>query len=542
MAKAIVLCERILKLCRETFPNVETGGYDDWNCEQEVNRIFELIKEVSLERCEVVLQTFVEYDYASECSGVEIVEGSDQAELTNCTDSSIPMDSEITSQETLTPISQEWEHETIDSVDFTLEEMKYIVTFYDSRKRNKLASTKRRYKKVKDYRMIARFKEYIQKNGRKQEKLAEVEEYVKMKFNYAKERFLHVCERDIQRWGGQKARVLGLPFKASRNWLSFIKKKHRYVSRKITKYVTRREIESREDLENAAMEFVNEVTRECQGIDANDIYNFDESGFKYEFSPKRTLSFKGEKDTLAVISSHNANSHSYTIMPLLSMSGKLEGKLLVCLQEPKGIIGPRVSEGLEVPENIYLLASKSGKMDKALMKRWINDCLEPLASQKRIVLLYDSWKGHLDPTLYDNLKNDCKRFVIPAGTTSLIQPLDRHFFIEYKLFRRKIFDRVNLDEVDLDLHTRQNVIKMHSLIYNQLQAPVFNALGQYAWFSCTYLKERVQFQSVNDKCFNADYDKCEQDRCTDESFMQCAHCNLYLCLNHSLVQLHFHNV
>jgi len=113
------------------------------------------------------------------------------------------------------------------------------------------------------------------------------------------------------------------------------------VSRQITKYVTKREIECHEDLENAAIEFVNEVTNECQEIDPNDIYNFDESGFKYEFSLTATLSFKGEKDTIALISSHNANSHSYTIMPLLSMSGKLEGKLIVCLQEPKGIIGPR---------------------------------------------------------------------------------------------------------------------------------------------------------------------------------------------------------
>jgi len=540
MAKALILCEKLLKLCHETFPNVETGEYLHWNCEQELHRIFDLIKEATLERCDIVVENFVEYDYANECSGVEVIE--DSAEVTNSSDSLVIMDSENTSQEILTPISQEWESETIDNVNFTLPEMKYIVSYYDSIKRNKLACTKRRYSKVKDYKMIARFKKYLQKNGRKQEKIAEVEKYVKMKFDDAKARFLHVCERDMQRWGGQKARLLELPFKASRTWLSFIKRKYRYVSRKITKYVTKREIDSRDDLQNAAIEFVNEVTTACKGINPDDIYNFDESGFKYEFSPKRTLSFKGEKDTVGLLTSHNANSHSYTIMPLLSMSGKLEGKLLVCLQEPKGIIGPRVSETLEVPENIYLLASKSGKMDKALMKRWINDCVEPLTAQKSIVLIYDSWKGHLDSNLYENLKNDCKRFVIPAGTTSLAQPLDRHFFIEYKLFRRKIFDRVNLDEMELDLHKRQNVIKMHSLIYNQLQAPVFNALGKYAWFSCTYLTERVKFQSVNDKCFNALYDKCEHDNCTEESFMQCAHCNLYLCLTHCLVELHYHRI
>jgi len=75
----------------------------------------------------------------------------------------------------------------------------------------------------------------------------------------------------------------------------------------------------------------------------------------------------------------------------------------------------------------------------------------------------------------------------------------------------------------LDLHKRQNIMKMHSLIYNQLQAPTFYALGQYTWFLCTYLKECVHFQIVNENCFKSYNDKCEQESCTEESVMQCAH-------------------
>jgi len=42
MAKAIVLYERLLRLCRETFSNVETSEYESWKCEVEVNKMFNI--------------------------------------------------------------------------------------------------------------------------------------------------------------------------------------------------------------------------------------------------------------------------------------------------------------------------------------------------------------------------------------------------------------------------------------------------------------------------------------------------------------------
>ncbi|OXA48867.1 hypothetical protein Fcan01_16587 [Folsomia candida] len=121
-------------------------------------------------------------------------------------------------------------------------------------------------------------------------------------------------------------------------------------------------------IDDNACEFVQMVIEKRAQINPDYIFNFDQSGFSYEYSPLRTLSHKGEKDTMALVRSKNAVSHSYTIMPLLSMSGRLTGKLLICLQEPKGYLGPRIKESLVVPDNIYLIASKSGKTDQRLMK------------------------------------------------------------------------------------------------------------------------------------------------------------------------------
>lgn len=203
-----------------------------------------------------------------------------------------------------------------------------------------------------------------------------------------------------------------------------------------------------------------------EGISPDLMFNFDQSGFTYEYQPKRTLSHKGEKDTYGLVKSQNAKSHSYTIMPLVSMGGRLTGKLLVCLQEPKGILGPRVSKSVKIPdskipENIYLVASKSGKLDKLIMKNWVNDCIKPITESidnTRIMLLYDSWGGQVDDDIYVSLGNKCIREQIPAGATSLIQPLDKYVFRQYKIFRRKICERVVLDNMELDMHNRDNVV------------------------------------------------------------------------------------
>ncbi len=94
---------------------------------------------------------------------------------------------------------------------------------------------------------------------------------------------------------------------------------------------------------------------DCTDVPTNCIWNFDQSSFNYNQSNIRTLSHKGERETRMMVNSMNAVTHSYSIMPLLSMDGTLASKLLICLQEKGGEFGPRVVKAsLKVPDNIYL--------------------------------------------------------------------------------------------------------------------------------------------------------------------------------------------
>lgn len=76
------------------------------------------------------------------------------------------------------------------------------------------------------------------------------------------------------------------------------------------------------------------------------------------------------------------------------------------------------------------------------------------------MLIYNSWCGQVDDEIYSDLGEKCKREQIPAGATSLIQPLDKYIFRQYKIFRRKIFERVVLDEINLDMRKRENVLRL----------------------------------------------------------------------------------
>lgn len=85
---------------------------------------------------------------------------------------------------------------------------------------------------------------------------------------------------------------------------------------------------------------------------------------------KRTLTFKGEKYVQTLVKAINDVTHSYTLMPILGMDGKIKGKTLICLQEVNGKFGPIVKQQLIHRSNILLTCSKSGKLTKSHIKWW----------------------------------------------------------------------------------------------------------------------------------------------------------------------------
>lgn len=358
------------------------------------------------------------------------------------------------------------------------------------------------------------------------------------KFEEARANILPVHDKNLKKWALQCAKKIGLDlakFKASHWWLSKLKRKYKISSRKVTKLLTKHQAENSEALDKAAEDFRAAVLEESVNYPPDLIFNSDQSGFTYELHSSRTLSKTGEKVTFLKIRSHNKCTHSYTIMPILDYNGKLRGKLYICLQEPKGRMGPQVEPTYFRAQNVEVTCSTSGNLTTSLFTRWVERVLYPEVWDDCLVLL-DSWGGQQNDISFNCFSGDksCTRMKIPAGTTSKDQPLDVFYFHHWKAVVKYFHDWVMLHDIDINLSERDNIIKLQSLIHNQFSSDHFQAMGQLAWFEAKLNPFRPDpFESATEILFPKTFATgCSEEHCSETAFIQCSYCHRNLCFLH----------
>ena len=430
---------------------------------------------------------------------------------------------------------------------FSLEYMKNVVQFYDEKdpktgkRKHSFAGVQRRFKKVKDKGYISRFRKYIETQGTKRQKLNQIDSFVYKSFHNSRQQLLSVHDVDLKRWGLKKAAELGdTSFLAGDRWLYEFKKRHHVVSRKISKLVTKRDVLNKDDINQSAEDFVHNAKKVILNYHPDYVLNTDQSGLQLEMFSNRTLSHEGEKLTPATVRSINNTTHSYTVQPIITMSGKLIRPLFLCLKENSGRLSESIKKTLFQANNIVLTCSKSGKLTGSLVKYWRDNVLKPLVGQKKSLLLSDCWGAQGAIEIYNKLAN-VKRLEIPKRTTSMIQPLDVYFNRQYKVIARKLYDYVRLHNMDINLAERNNIIKMNSLIHNQLSSKAFYRMIQYAWFQSGYLRnDPGAFKNVKEICFSFQSNSCSTDHCDEFTFICCSWCEKSLCINHFFVDYHIH--
>ena len=116
-----------------------------------------------------------------------------------------------------------------------------------------------------------------------------------------------------------------------------------------------------------------------------------------------------------------------------------------------------------------------------LFNTWLREIFYP-STKEKIMLLLDSWTGHCERSV-----NEQKH----EGTTSKIQPLDVYGFQVWKNYVRRFSDDVLLYEEDINLHLRNNIIKLQSLIHDQLSSPRYTNLSQYSWYKSEHVENRL---------------------------------------------------
>jgi len=189
-----------------------------------------------------------------------------------------------------------------------------------------LEGVKRRFRKVSSLRQLRRWRIQVNEGGSRYHNLKQISEYILNNFNIV----LH--DIDLARWAVRAQEDLNVPgFKASMRWIQKFKVIHNIVSRKITKFVTKKSILANVELEEKCNLFIKNVKYQITQYGAENIYNSDQSGFQLELHAGRTLAYKGTKRIESVVQFKTAITHSYTIQPTVSADGMLLSPLFIVL-------------------------------------------------------------------------------------------------------------------------------------------------------------------------------------------------------------------
>jgi len=303
--------------------------------------------------------------------------------------------------------------------------------------------------------------------------------------------------------------------------------------------VTKRIVESQEEINQSAENFLSMSKRLIKTYYPDQVLNTDQIGIELEPHGNRTLTYSGEKSTWASVRSTGAATHSYTIQSIITMDGSVIDKLYVCLKEPTGRIGENVKKNLFNAKNIVLTCSKSGKLSSSLITYWRDQCLIPNL-RARTLLLVDSLPYQINSDLYKGIKNFEYR-VIPPKTIGMIQPLDVYYNRQHKKIVRRVYDHIRLDQIDINLSERNNLIKLQSLVHSQMCSKAFQPMIQYAWFKSGLSEfDPGPFQNVKDICFTFQTDKCHETNCMGGPMIRCSWCTKELCFNHFFREYHYH--
>ncbi|GMT24185.1 hypothetical protein PFISCL1PPCAC_15482 [Pristionchus fissidentatus] len=322
-------------------------------------------------------------------------------------------------------------------------------------------------------------------------------------------------------------------FEASQSWVTRFKK-----------FVSKVNHDDDKAIKTAAADFVASIKEEMKTRPLNQICNSDQSGFLKELHSMRSLAPIGEKTVVRCVQSKSSLTHSYTVMPLIFADGSMGDYLFVVLQEPGGSF-PKKKKIFDAP-NLVVTAGTSHIMTKNHMREWVNKCIfTPSTTSNDLLILLDSWTSFRDQAAIDSSLPSGKTLhtrQIPAGATGIFQPLDVFFFRPFKALVRRIQGYGFRNFPTFIIFQRDPILKVISLSFTVMRAPIFKPMIQYAWHAAGYLDSAptVRFKTPVQLCFpkSVHSTKCCSLGCMMMSFIKCPMCNFTWCFKCYVIEFH----
>ena len=427
----------------------------------------------------------------------------------------------------------------------SLERMKQIVAYKRSGKKGdyKFTTVKNQFKAdVVDRHHLRYMCKIVDRDGTSRMKREQIEDFVWTKFHEAFSNKCRIHDADIRRWALIKKREIGFPeFAASDTWIYSFKKRNRIAVRTITNIVSKKSMEKEEIIQANAKQFVAKIKDLLSNYSPSNVFNTDQSGFNRELHTRGTLAIIGTRRIETKVQSVNANTHSYTIQPLISMDGTLHSPMLIILQEKDGVFGPNVMKKMEKCDNLIIRCTRSGIVSKKVLHDWFLDHFFKVCGEK-CLLLIDSLGSYKDRQLIDSKKPcnvEYKTETIPPHCTSKCQPCDLFLFRQWKIFVKMISDWVVNEDIEINLFHRDSIIILQSLIHNQFSSPRFKPFLRQSWIKAGYLAGPEPFVHPVDFCFKIPLN-CSEQNCGQLSLIRCSHCEKILFFNHFFISYHVH--
>ena len=141
-------------------------------------------------------------------------------------------------------------------------------------------------------------------------------------------------------------------FQASLRWAADFKARHKIRQRKVTKFISKRDMPILEKTVEAAEKYQKQTKKLISKYIPDFVINTDQTGCNDQTTYNRSLDFQGVK-TVLVKKKRFELTHSYTAQYSITASGKLLLKVFLCMQEVYKF-GLLLSKKFEALENEFI--------------------------------------------------------------------------------------------------------------------------------------------------------------------------------------------
>ena len=154
--------------------------------------------------------------------------------------------------------------------------------------------------------------------------------------------------------------------------------------------------------------------------------------------------------------------------------------------------------------------------------------------KRKILINHRFLGGQTNPGLYDEIFTDdeglgtCTVKFLPPKCTPVCQLCNVYFYRQIKNFIKRLQNCSYLIKREQEIASREDALKINSVLHHQLSAPIFKEMLHYACFASKLSADRDIFANVNEVCFSMGNLK-NTCACGNSIYSMCSWCRFTLC-------------